>query len=105
VTREEPKSIVFSTNGNTIVVAKIDLSKTAEKATKWNRRLMVVSAYRNRVCPLHGEELGFPDGPKTAQCPRGHAGPGPMTPCGEEAMNHRGRAPPHPEGAGRRSAH
>jgi hypothetical protein len=43
VTREEPKSIVFSTNGNTIATAKIDLSKTAEKATKWNRRLMVIS--------------------------------------------------------------
>jgi putative transposase len=33
----------------------------------------MVSTYRNsRICPLHSEELQFTNGPKLAQCPRGH---------------------------------
>jgi hypothetical protein len=44
-----------------------------DKATERGSSFAMVSAYRNsRVCPLHSEELGFPDGPKAAQCPRGH---------------------------------
>jgi hypothetical protein len=46
VTREEPKSIVFSTNGNTIVVAKIDLVATVESVAKWNKGLISITVLR-----------------------------------------------------------
>jgi hypothetical protein len=45
--REEPKAIIaFDVNENTIVTAKIDLVATAEKATKWNRRLIRIDVIR-----------------------------------------------------------
>jgi putative transposase len=47
------------------------VSAVRDRALERGSMFLVVSAYRNsRVCPLHGEELQFPDGPKLAQCPR-----------------------------------
>ncbi|MGC9171219.1 MAG: hypothetical protein ACP5HD_10870, partial [Thermoproteus sp.] len=36
-------------------------------------KLVLVSSYRNsKTCPIHGEEMSFPLGPKMGLCPRGH---------------------------------
>ncbi|MGC8974497.1 MAG: zinc ribbon domain-containing protein, partial [Thermoproteus sp.] len=47
--------------------------KTADKAEERGLRLLLVSSYRNsKTCPIHGEPLSFPMGPKMGLCPRGH---------------------------------
>jgi hypothetical protein len=38
--------VAFGVGEETIVVAKIDLSKTAEKATKWNKGLISITVLR-----------------------------------------------------------
>ncbi|MGC9119092.1 MAG: zinc ribbon domain-containing protein [Thermoproteus sp.] len=52
---------------------KAILAKTADKAEERGLRLVLVSARRNsKTCPIHGEPLSFPEGPKIGLCPRGH---------------------------------
>jgi IS605 OrfB family transposase len=52
---------------------KAILAKTADKAAERGLRLLLVSSYRNsKTCPVHGEPLSFPTGPKVGLCPRGH---------------------------------
>ncbi|MGC8974499.1 MAG: hypothetical protein ACP5KY_09940, partial [Thermoproteus sp.] len=49
------------------------LAKTADKAEERGLRLLLVSAYRNsKTCPIHGEPLSFPEGPKIGLCPYNH---------------------------------
>jgi IS605 OrfB family transposase len=52
---------------------KTVVEKARDKAEERGLRLVLVSAYRNsKTCPIHGEELSFPLGPKLGLCPRGH---------------------------------
>ncbi|WP_428495305.1 hypothetical protein, partial [Pyrobaculum sp.] len=52
---------------------KAVVGKVADKATERGLRLVLVSSYRNsKTCPVHGEPLSFPTGPKVGLCPRGH---------------------------------
>ncbi|MGB9706004.1 MAG: hypothetical protein ACPL3C_11180, partial [Pyrobaculum sp.] len=52
---------------------KAVVDKTAGKAAERGLRLVLVSSYRNsKICPVHGEELSFPLGPRLGLCPRGH---------------------------------
>ncbi|MGC9117743.1 MAG: transposase [Thermoproteus sp.] len=52
---------------------KAVVDKTADKAAERGLRLLLVSSYRNsKTCPIHGEPLSFPLGPKMGLCPRGH---------------------------------
>ncbi|MGC9169526.1 MAG: transposase [Thermoproteus sp.] len=52
---------------------KAILAKTADKAEERGLRLLLVSAYRNsKTCPIHGEPLSFPMGPKIGLCPHNH---------------------------------
>jgi IS605 OrfB family transposase len=49
------------------------VEKVGDKAMERGLRLVAVSPYRNsQTCPIHGEPLSFPDGPKIGLCPRGH---------------------------------
>ena len=52
---------------------KAVLKKVADKARERGVKLVLVSSRKNsRICPIHGEELSFPLGPRLGLCPRGH---------------------------------
>ncbi|MGC9119800.1 MAG: zinc ribbon domain-containing protein, partial [Thermoproteus sp.] len=52
---------------------KAVVEKVRDKAAERGLRLLLVSARRNsKICPVHGEKLSFPTGPKIGFCPRGH---------------------------------
>jgi len=52
---------------------KAVVDRVRDKAEERGLRFVLVSAYRNsKTCPIHGEEMSFPLGPKVGLCPRGH---------------------------------
>ncbi|MGC9051959.1 zinc ribbon domain-containing protein [Pyrobaculum sp.] len=52
---------------------KTVVEKVRDKAAERGLRLLFVSSRRNsKTCPIHGEEMSFPLGPKVGLCPRGH---------------------------------
>jgi IS605 OrfB family transposase len=52
---------------------KTVVEKVRDKAAERGLRLLFVSACRNsKTCPIHGEEMSFPLGPKLGLCPHNH---------------------------------
>ncbi|MGC9052166.1 zinc ribbon domain-containing protein, partial [Pyrobaculum sp.] len=52
---------------------KTVVEKVRDKAEERGLRFVLVSARRNsKTCPIHGEEMSFPLGPKVGLCPHGH---------------------------------
>jgi transposase len=52
---------------------KTVVEKVRDKAEERGLRFVLVSARRNsKTCPIHGEELSFPLGPKLGLCPHNH---------------------------------
>jgi hypothetical protein len=62
--KEGPRSIVaFGVGEETIVVAKIELSKMAEKVAQWNRRFISIGVIRTdlgRIARMYPLGLGWP---------------------------------------------